>query len=228
VATAAERTRLSRETVVDGALALADAEGLEGLTIRQLAKRLGVTPMALYWHFDNKDELLRGMVDRLWSLVDTDIDPALPWPARLRALMNSVVEVLHTHRSVASQAMFTDSGTTTEACRITESAFVILADAGFPISEAAKICCHGVRTAMTLAVGDPGFRPTQTPDEAAEHMRRKRLALQALPPDRFPHLIEAADALTAAQAPGASLEFGIEMFVAGVETMAARRRSADT
>jgi AcrR family transcriptional regulator len=36
--------------VVEGALALADAEGLEAVTIRRLARGLGVTPMALYWH----------------------------------------------------------------------------------------------------------------------------------------------------------------------------------
>ena len=53
----AERTRLSKEVVVECGLALADAEGLEALTIRRLATELGVTPMALYWHFRNKEEL---------------------------------------------------------------------------------------------------------------------------------------------------------------------------
>src|SRR5215467_7003154 len=51
-----ERTRLSRSAVVDRALALADREGLDALTIRRLATELGVTPMALYWHFRSKEE----------------------------------------------------------------------------------------------------------------------------------------------------------------------------
>ena len=52
------RVTLTPRTVVEGALALAEAEGLGAVTIRRLAKELGVTPMALYWHFRSKDELL--------------------------------------------------------------------------------------------------------------------------------------------------------------------------
>ena len=44
--------------MVDRGLALADANGLDELTIRRLAQDLGVTPMALYWHFRSKEELL--------------------------------------------------------------------------------------------------------------------------------------------------------------------------
>jgi TetR/AcrR family transcriptional regulator, tetracycline repressor protein len=52
------RERLSRDTIVDGAIALADAEGLDAVTIRRLAQDHEVTPMALYWHFKDKGELL--------------------------------------------------------------------------------------------------------------------------------------------------------------------------
>ena len=55
-----ERPRLTRAAVVDRALALVDKSGLDALTIRKLATELGVTPMALYWHFRGKDELLQG------------------------------------------------------------------------------------------------------------------------------------------------------------------------
>ena len=50
--------------MVGRALALADAGGLDALTIRRLAQELGVTPMALYWHFRSKDELLVGLATR--------------------------------------------------------------------------------------------------------------------------------------------------------------------
>src|SRR5216683_8065988 len=53
----AERTRLSKDAVVDRGLAIADAEGLDALTIRRLGGDLGVTPMALYWHFRSKEAL---------------------------------------------------------------------------------------------------------------------------------------------------------------------------
>src|ERR1019366_4473632 len=70
---AAERARLSKAAVVEQALALGDAEGLEALTYRRLAQQLGVTPMALYWHFRNKEEMLGGLAERIWSEIDTDI-----------------------------------------------------------------------------------------------------------------------------------------------------------
>ena len=59
------RERLSREMIVRGALALADAEGLEAVTIRRLAQEHGVTPMALYRHFREKEDLIDAVVDRL-------------------------------------------------------------------------------------------------------------------------------------------------------------------
>ena len=57
------------------AMQLADADGLEALTIRKLATDLGVTPMALYWHFRSKEELLGGLVERVWSEIDTNVEP---------------------------------------------------------------------------------------------------------------------------------------------------------
>src|SRR5579863_7599077 len=86
-----ERTRLTRGAVVDRALALADAAGLEALTIRKLATELGVTPMALYWHFRGKDELLEGLGERLWSEVDLSVDRSAPWQDQLRALFTSLL-----------------------------------------------------------------------------------------------------------------------------------------
>ncbi len=90
----AERTRLSRAAVVDRALALADAEGLEALTIRRLATALGVTPMALYWHFRSKEELIAGLSDLIWGEIRTDVDRSSRWAEQLRVMLESLIEVL--------------------------------------------------------------------------------------------------------------------------------------
>jgi AcrR family transcriptional regulator len=222
VATSEERARLSRETVVDGALALTDAEGLEGLTIRRLATHLGVTPMALYWHFKNKDQLLDGLADRLWSLIDTDVDPALRWPERLRALMGSMAEVLRAHPPAASLMVTTQPGDAQHCFDIIEVALGIFADAGFSPAEGAALCKHGLRTILTLTVGDPGLTPKQSEDEAAEFIRRKRLHMETLPRTRYPHLVDAAGPFSETEDPMMSFGFGIDLFVAGVEALAAR------
>ncbi len=57
------RERLNRDRVLDAAVALADADGLDAVSMRRLATELGVVPMALYKHVADKDELLDGMVD---------------------------------------------------------------------------------------------------------------------------------------------------------------------
>src|ERR1700728_964268 len=96
-----ERARLTREAVVDQALALADKSGLGALTIRKLATELGVTPMALYWHFRGKDELLAGLADRVWSEIDIVVDSSAPWTEQLRGLLTSLLAVLRAHPAAA-------------------------------------------------------------------------------------------------------------------------------
>ncbi len=62
-----KKDELSREAIVDRAIAIADVEGLEAVSIRRLGQQFGVTPMALYWHVQNKDELLAAMGDRIFA-----------------------------------------------------------------------------------------------------------------------------------------------------------------
>ena len=85
---------LTPDMVVGRALVLADAGGLGDVTIRRLAGDLRVTPMALYWHFRNKDELLDAMVGRVFAEVDLVLDESATWLEQFRALMDSLAGVL--------------------------------------------------------------------------------------------------------------------------------------
>src|ERR671910_3677181 len=98
---ASNRVTLTPRAVVEGALALADAEGLEAVTIRRLAKELGVTPMALYWHFRSKDELLESMAASIFEEIDLSVDASATWQAQLRALLGSMGSVLPARPSTA-------------------------------------------------------------------------------------------------------------------------------
>src|SRR5690349_7389246 len=96
------KERLSRERIVDCAIALADAEGLEAVTIRRLAQDQGVTPMALYWHFKDKDLLLDGIVERLMTEVKGPLSEpgAGRWDERFRDLLVALLEVLRAHPAI--------------------------------------------------------------------------------------------------------------------------------
>lgn len=64
-------SKLDRDRIVDAAVAAADRDGLEAVTMRRLADSLGVTPMALYKHVAGRDELIDAMVDRLIGSIAT-------------------------------------------------------------------------------------------------------------------------------------------------------------
>ncbi len=124
-----ERSRLSKRAVVERALKLADADGLDSLTIRKLAQDLGVTPMALYWHFRSKDDLLEGMAEQVWSEIEVRVDPSVPWWAQLQAGLESLLKVLRAHRS-APQLVQEHEKRNEAALRATEGALEILRTRG--------------------------------------------------------------------------------------------------
>jgi TetR/AcrR family transcriptional regulator, tetracycline repressor protein len=216
-----QRPRLSKAAVVARAIALADAAGLDALTIRRLATELGVTPMALYWHFRNKEELLAGLADQVWSEIDTDVDPAAPWPAQLRALVESLVHVLRIHPS-ASELLVTGEKQGSAALEANEAALEVLHRAGFDPRPATAIARSALWTGLMLAMAEPGRDAPPGEAERAEHQRRKMVRLALLPPDRYPRLVEAAGPLTACDDPDFHYQFGIDLFIHGVQAMAAQ------
>ena len=219
-----ERTRLSKDAVVDRALALADAEGLDALTIRRLAHELGVTPMALYWHFRSKEALLTGLADRIWAEIDTDVDPAADWAKQLRGMMESLVRVLRAH-PCASQILLSGEKLSSDAALLaTETALEVLRRGGFDPVHASELARAALWTGLMLVMSTPGFDPALTDAELAELLRRNRVRLAMLPPDRYPRLVEAAVPMTACSAEDQEFHFrfGIDLFIAGVLAMAPR------
>jgi AcrR family transcriptional regulator len=93
------RAGLSRERVLRAAVELADESGIESVTMRALARRLGVEAMALYNHVANKEALLDGMVEVVWSEINeatSGIDGE--WKATMRRRILAAREVLLRHR----------------------------------------------------------------------------------------------------------------------------------
>ncbi|QOD92768.1 TetR/AcrR family transcriptional regulator [Chryseoglobus sp. 28M-23] len=93
---AAPRRPLSRERIVDAALALADSAGLPGTTMRALAGALGVEAMSLYNHVKNRDDLLDGMVDAVFAQIELPTG-AGDWAGEMRTRSHSAHAVLTRH-----------------------------------------------------------------------------------------------------------------------------------
>ena len=90
------RDPLSRERVLDAAIGLADARGIDALTMRGLAQELGVEAMTLYYYVRNKDEILTGIVDRVVSEFELPSSRD-DWKAAIRATAISAYRVLIRH-----------------------------------------------------------------------------------------------------------------------------------
>jgi TetR/AcrR family tetracycline transcriptional repressor len=208
---------LNRAALVDRALLIADVESLEAVTIRRLALDFSVTPMALYWHFKNKDELLAAMGDAFYAELDLTAlgDAELSWHERLRAVLELLVSALRRHPGSASLAM-----PRIMACRpgleLTERTLQLLRDAGFSAQASADIARTALQTALMLVFGMPGGESTVAEDEREAVLAVKRAAVAGLPPEEFPRLVESVDALTSCEDDDAYFGFGVQLFVAGV------------
>ncbi|HEU0088330.1 MAG TPA: TetR/AcrR family transcriptional regulator C-terminal domain-containing protein [Pseudonocardiaceae bacterium] len=200
---------LTRARIVRAALRLVDDQGISALTMRALATDLRVSPMALYNHVRDKDELLDLMLDLMLGEVDcsaTDGD----WLTQLRALVCSFHEVLSAHHHLAriysAQVKIGPHG----LC-IIERAITLLLEAGFSRRDAAD----AFQTLYTYTVGlhlvgrvAPSTGPT-APDEAEYY--------DALPPEKIPS-IQAVRAYLGNVHRRGLFEYGLDALLAGLQT----------
>ena len=94
---APRRVPLSRARVLDAAIKLADQGGLGSLSMRKLGQELGVEAMALYYHFSNRDEVIDGIVDIVFSEIELPTD-GTGWKTAMRQRAISLRDVLLRHR----------------------------------------------------------------------------------------------------------------------------------
>ena len=150
-------SRISRAAILDRALAVADSDGLAAVGVRRLARDLGVTPMALYWHVADKDALLDALADHLVARVDRTLDPALDWPEQLRSLLRSLLAVLRAHPGAAGLVGLRNS-TSEASLELIETTLDVLARAGFSPANAVTIARQTLHATAALVAAQPRGR----------------------------------------------------------------------
>jgi TetR/AcrR family transcriptional regulator, tetracycline repressor protein len=212
--------RLSRTTVAEHALKLADTEGLGAVTIRRLAQELGVTPMALYWHFKNKDELLVGLTDHVLSRVVATRAPGDPWRRQLRAMVEALVGAMREHPSLHELLQSIDKQGSPNLTRATNDALELLGRGGIGLEEGYWIASYLMHGSIGLVATQPGCPLTMSPREAAEWRRQKRLSMEQLPADEYPNIVALARTYEREPDIEQYYRFGIDTLMAGVEAHA--------
>jgi AcrR family transcriptional regulator len=181
----AERAPLSRERVLRGAVAVADAAGIGALTIRSLASELGVKPMSLYHHVSGKDEILDGIVDLVFSEVELP-SAAGDWQSEMRKRAISTRRVLRRH-SWAIGLMESRANPGPATLRHHDATIGTLRAAGFSVAATAHAYAllDSYVYGFALQEASLPFSP-ETVSEITQPITRQILASQ------YPHLVEMA------------------------------------
>ena len=210
----AVRGRLSREAIIVSAVALADAEGLEAVTIRRLAQEHGVTPMAMYWHFNDKDSLLDGLAEHLIEAVQLPEPGDDSWDTELRGILRAFLVAIRPHPTLAAlvlrRILIAESG-----LRIAERVLGLLGRAGFGVERAAEIGTFLICSVITLVGADPTPNP-YAGEERDQVIREKRAKLESLSPARYPNVVAAAPALVACREADDYFTLNLDLLVLGV------------
>jgi len=199
--------RLTRELILDRAFALIEHEGPDALSMRRLASTLGVEAMAIYHHFENREELLRAIGDRLLEpLNELELSP--DWREACRRFATALRDV-----AVARPATFKLLGLqpldTPSALRMVERLLDVLLAQGFTPTHALAI----YRATASYARGYALAEATGFNVDAAEPAGRRRL--KALPRGEFPILSGRVQEMRALD-PDSAYELGLNALLTGL------------
>jgi AcrR family transcriptional regulator len=217
VATISKETakRLDPEKLAATALEIADAEGLDAVTIRRLAQLHDVTPMALYRHFHDKDDLLAAIGDRLLADIRLPEPNDDRWDLQLRAVLTAFVDALRPHPKAADLTLYrilvSEAG-----LAMAERTMELLTAGGFSVDDAAEVGRQSLCSLITLVTTEPGANEDTDPITREDALRVKRAALGALPPRRYPLISAAADTLICPSSTDRYYSLGMDLVVAGI------------
>jgi len=198
---------LTKAAIVQAALDLLDEAGMDGLTVRALAARLGVQAPALYWHVRSKQALLDEMATQIWRQIGdvmAGLPADLPWREVMRTYAATVRQELLRHRDGAKAF----SGTTLtdpEVVRRQEVTFDTLVRQGFRLPDAARglvllhdftigFCVEEQAVNQAVAAGDERYSPGRRAELIGEENAPLTVEAGAVifgdPDTRFTDLVE--------------------------------------
>lgn len=212
---AEKRTPLDRERALQAAVELADTGGIDALSMRKLASRLGVVPMALYRHVSNKEDLLNGMVETVYS--EIDLTSGADFKATMRQRATSMREALRRH-PWAVELMETSSPGPANLRYHDAGIACLRQQAGLPIRTA--IDAYNL---MDSYVYGFALQEKTLPSDMTAAAETRRQDLTTADPSfasRFPHLIEIAEELrTSGYDYTAQFERGLALVLDGIQQL---------
>jgi TetR/AcrR family transcriptional regulator, tetracycline repressor protein len=226
----ADKPVLGREAIVEAAMRIIDAEGLDAVSMRRVAQEFETGAASLYAYVANKDELLDLVVDWIMGEVAAAVADAQPgagdWQEQLKEFVRISRRLMASHRDAARAFLgripFGPNGLV-----VVERQLDILRAAGLPDFLAAFACDFIGQFLIGAAIEDELWRtrfPEGSEQDMAARMDEMRGYLAGLPPAFFPNLIAMAGPMTSESGPDGSSRFeaGLDVIVRGLASYAAK------
>lgn len=194
----ADRRGLSRESVVARAIELGTAEGLEAVTLRRLAQELHVTPMALYRHVRDKQDLINAMTEVVLDGIDATagLEPDMAWTERLRRAIDNYKRDLDARPLALPLSIAYTGDGPPGFWKVLEDLLQILLEAGFARRRAIVLIrmMSNLLAGYLLLLRQGGAPAALALDERQMDLMRRRFELVqlSLPQDEFPNLVASA------------------------------------
>lgn len=212
-----DREKLSRDRVVEAALRIMDAEGLDAVTMRRVGRELGVEAMSLYNHVLDKDDLLEGIREHVLSMF-TDPGTEGPWEERARQAARTWRQVLRSHpNTLILMSESKGPGMTPGAIRPTEITLRLLRETGLPEDDAVKAFCAFGGFIIGFVMFEIGMTHS-TGTSAAEAPTPEQLTA-ALPADEFPCFMSSLPYLMQGDI-DQRFEYGLDLLLTGLRAKA--------
>ena len=221
------RARLSRGRVLDAAVALADRDGIDSLTMRNLAQELDVEAMSLYYHVANKEAVLDGMVEVVAEEILASIDrlptPSDDWRARMRPMILAARQVLLAH-PWAPAVIETRTTMCPPIIRHFEAVLGVFLGAGFSYD----LAHHAMHALGSRALGfnQELFAPDSVStdsDDTLEMMEQMAAELPNLVGMMMTISHDDPDSTLGWCDDQAEFEFGLDLMLDGLETLRSRQ-----
>ena len=211
---------LSKDAIVDAALAILKSEGLQAVTMRRVATALDTGAASLYVYVANREALLAEMLDRVTAIVELEPPDPARWREQMHGLLGRMRESFLAYPGTAALAL-ADPPVTGSVLVAAENLLATLSAGGFSPRDAAWSCDILVLLVQAVAAEDDARRSAGSKQFIAE-VDELRATLETLPVDRFPMLhTHAADMVSGDR--DERFHFAIDVVLDGVQARAARR-----
>lgn len=201
---------ITREAIINTALELLNNEGIEGLSMRKLAKALDIQAPSLYWYFANKQALIDGLADAMVEDVAIQIAPNLTWQAQIEKIASELRKALIIHRDGAR--VFAGTYIVSDnVLRTNEALMNALLKAGIELNLAVHYSFNILYFIIGLVMEEQGLSP-----ENGVNLSSRKADFIHLTQNKYPINWQARDMIFTESFED-RFKLGLDLLIAGIE-----------